>query len=142
MEYIDPEQEYVIYTDGGSRGNPGPSGAGGVIKDSTGKIVLEVSEYIGIQTNNYAEYKALELTLQEAVLLNIRRIEIKMDSKLVVEQVKGNYKVNNENLLILHENIIDLLTNFDSFSIKHIYRYLNTHADGLANRAIDSNTNI
>jgi ribonuclease HI len=132
-------ETYTIYTDGGSRGNPGPSGAGGLIKNSSDFVVGTVSEYLGVQTNNYAEYKALELTLQLAVILSIKKVVINMDSRLIVEQLNGRWAVKNEKLLVIYENIVDLLTNFDSFEIKHIYRNLNTEADALANKAMDSN---
>ena len=130
-------KEYLRYTDGASRGNPGHSGAGAVIMDSSGITIKEVFEYLGIQTNNYSEYSALELVLLSAIELGIHKIKILTDSKLVVEQVSGNWKVKNQNLLIIHSRIIELLKNFDSVSIIHILRKLNTHADSLANKAID-----
>ena len=129
---------YKIYTDGASRGNPGKSGAGGVIKNENGEIIESVSEYLGIQTNNYAEYKALELTLIKAIELGIRKVEVYLDSKLVVEQVNGRWKINNQNLLIIHSNIIELLSNFDSIKISHILRKFNKHADLLANNSINN----
>ena len=105
MEY------YSIYTDGASRGNPGKSGVGGVIISPSGLVVREISEYIGLQTNNYAEYYALELSLKEAITLKIRKIKIFSDSKLVVEQLNGRWKINNQNLLIIHSRIIILSSN-------------------------------
>jgi len=130
---------YKIWTDGGSRGNPGPCGAGGVIKDSNGVIIAEVSEYLGVQTNNYAEYKALYLTLQKAIFLGLKDVQVYMDSKLVVEQMNKRWKVKNENIIPLYNELNDLIPKFDSILFIHIRRFLNTHADKLANDAMDSN---
>lgn len=134
---------YKIWTDGGSRGNPGPCGAGGVIKDSGGVTIAEVSEYLGVQTNNYAEYKALGITLNRAVQLQIKNIIVYLDSKLVVEQMKGKWKVKNENIIPLHKEVITIISYFDSIEFVHIPRRFNKEADALANKAMDSiNTNI
>ena len=128
---------FQIWTDGASRGNPGKSGIGGVIKDSKGLIIDEVSEYVGIQTNNYAEYKALELTLRRALELNIKNVEVFMDSKLVVEQLNGNWKVLSPTIKLLYGEIILLTNKFKSITFTHILRHLNKEADILANKAID-----
>jgi ribonuclease HI len=130
---------YKIWTDGGSRGNPGPCGAGGVIKDSNGVIIAEVSEYLGVQTNNYAEYKALYLTLQKAIFLGLKDVQVYMDSKLVVEQMNKRWKVKNENIIPLYNELNDLIPKFDTILFIHIRRFLNTHADKLSNDAMDSN---
>jgi ribonuclease HI len=127
---------YTIYTDGACRGNPGPSGAGGVIFDSSGVIVAEISEYLGIATNNVAEYQALRLTLERAILLDIKNVSVFMDSKLVVEQMLGNWQIKNNVLREINDQIRDLIANFDTISFTHIYRHLNQHADRLANQAI------
>jgi ribonuclease HI len=131
---------YTIYTDGGSRGNPGPAGAGGVIYNSENKIVHELSEYLGINTNNYAEYKGIILTLKKAIELNINTSEINvfMDSKLVVNQINGQWKVKHPNIIPLHKELSELLKSFEKITFKHIYRNLNTKADSLANMAMDS----
>ena len=127
-----------IWTDGGSRGNPGIAGAGGVVKDSTGKVLLEVSEYIGIQTNNYAEYKALYLTLVKAIEHGFFDAEVFMDSKLVVEQLNGRWKVKNQNISPLYEDLIALIPLFRQITFTHVYRTHNKEADALANKAMDS----
>jgi ribonuclease HI len=132
------ENNYRIYTDGGSRGNPGPSGAGGVIIDSNGEIISESSEYLGHQTNNYAEYMGLLLTLKRAKLLGIKKISVFMDSKLIVEQMNGNYKVKNEALKVIHLEIVELLKSFEKVTFTHVYREHNKHADRLVNQAIDN----
>jgi len=132
---------FKIWTDGGSRGNPGPCGAGGLIKDSTGVVVAEVSEYLGIQTNNYAEYKALLLTLNRAVQLQIKNVIVYSDSKLVVEQMKGKWKVKNENIIPLHKEVSNIISYFDLIEFIHIPRRFNKEADALANKAMDSRNN-
>lgn len=127
---------YKIYTDGACRGNPGPSGAGGVILDNNGTVVAEISEYLGIATNNVAEYQALRLTLERAVEMDIKNADVFMDSKLVVEQVMGRWQIKNQHLREINELILDLVANFDSITFTHIYRNFNQHADRLANEAI------
>ena len=128
---------YKIYTDGACRGNPGPSGAGGVILDNNGTVVAEISEYLGIATNNVAEYQALRLTLERAVEMDIKNADVFMDSKLVVEQVMGRWQIKNQHLREINELILDLVANFDSITFTHIYRNFNQHADRLANEAIN-----
>ena len=131
--------EYFIYTDGGSRGNPGHSGAGGYIINSNQEILGSISEYLGIQTNNYAEYKALELTLRKAIKLGINGfpIEVFMDSKLVIEQINGKWKVKNEALMKIYTEIRELLRLFQNIKFTHIPRKGNKEADALANQAMD-----
>uniref|UniRef100_A0A6C0IA52 RNase H type-1 domain-containing protein n=1 Tax=viral metagenome TaxID=1070528 RepID=A0A6C0IA52_9ZZZZ len=130
---------YTIYTDGGSRGNPGPSGIGGVIRNDSGEVICEISEYLGIQTNNYAEYTSLYTALLKAIDLELCNAEINifMDSKLVVEQVNERWKVKNENLKEVYLKIKELLKQFENVSIDHIPRKLNADADTLANKAMD-----
>jgi len=131
------KMDYSIYTDGGSRGNPGPSGAGGIIINQEGFVIEEISEYLGRQTNNYAEYMALLLTLQRAVKLNIKSVKIFMDSELIVKQMKGEYKVKNESLKVINLQIVELLKLFENVTFTHVYREHNKHADSLVNKAID-----
>ena len=139
-------ESIIIYTDGGSRGNPGPAGAGGVImKDS--KVIAEVSKYLGIQTNNYAEYSALILTLEKAIELGIinENIKVYMDSNLIVKQLNGEWKVKHKNIIPLFNSVKQLINNSfknNNITFTHIYRQYNKLADKLANDAMDSNTNI
>jgi ribonuclease HI len=128
---------FTIFTDGGSRGNPGPSGAGGVIIDTSGETIAEISEFLGHQTNNYAEYMALLLTIKQSLTLNIKDVNVFMDSKLIVEQINGNYKVKNESLKIIYLQIKELLNHFNNITFTHVYRSNNKHADMLVNKAID-----
>jgi len=131
---------YIIYADGGSRGNPGHAGSGAVIMDIEGIIIKEISKYLGIQTNNYAEYSSLLFALQECINLGINqtKIEVFMDSKLVVEQVNKRWKVKSDNIKLLYYQIMELLNFFNQVSVSHIPREKNTLADSLANKAMDN----
>lgn len=126
-----------IFTDGASRGNPGPAGAGAIIESGDGAVEDEISEYIGERTNNAAEYIALILALQRAYDLGKREIELYLDSQLVVEQLLGKYKVKSSALKPLYEKATELISRFDSASVSHVHRAENAKADELANDAID-----
>lgn len=136
-----PEKTVTIYTDGGARGNPGPAGSGAVIYDGT-KKVGEVSEYLGVQTNNFAEYEALILVLEKTKKLFgnpvARPVAIKMDSELIVKQMKGEYKVKNPVLKEKYTRVKMLIAeSFPKISFTHVRREQNTEADALANAAMD-----
>ncbi len=129
----------TIYTDGGARGNPGPAAAGVVIKEGDATL-LEFGEYLGpVQTNNYAEYMAVILALEALKREGHagRTLEFKMDSKLVVEQVLGNWKIKEPTLKPLVAKIRALLTDFPEYSFTHIPREDNYEADALVNQALD-----
>ena len=126
-----------LYTDGACRGNPGQGGAGAVLVDERGEIVATVRRSLGLCTNNIAEYRALILGLEEALKKRYGRLNIFLDSELLVNQIKGSYKVKNENLKILMLEVRKLLSYFDSYKIEHIDRSQNHMADKLANEAID-----
>ncbi len=128
----------VMYTDGGARGNPGIAGIGILIEDEDGNIIKEISQYIGEQTNNVAEYKALNRGLEVALDLGIKKITCYLDSELVVKQIKGEYKVKNERMIPMYNMTMPLIKKFDSFEIIHIKRELNKKADKLVNEAIDN----
>lgn len=128
----------VMYTDGGARGNPGIAGIGILIEDEDGNIIKEISQYIGEQTNNVAEYKALNRGLEVALDLGIKKITCYLDSELVVKQIKGEYKVKNERMIPIYNMTMPLIKKFDSFEIIHIKRKLNKKADKLVNEAIDN----
>jgi len=127
----------IIYSDGGARGNPGPAGIGAVIYDESKKIVAEVSEYLGVATNNQAEYKALIAAFKKAHSLGATELECYLDSELVVKQLKREYKVKNKDLAPLFLNIHNLSLNFKKISYTHIPREHNGAADKLANEAMD-----
>ena len=132
-----PGTEFLLYTDGASRGNPGKAGAGSVVLDSEGQIVDESKKYLGKNTNNAAEYRALIHGLGQVLKAGGRRVHVFSDSELMVKQLKGTYKVRNKELILLHKEVNDLLKKFTSYDIKHINREQNRHADRLANEAID-----
>ena len=130
-------KKLYIYTDGGSRGNPGPSGIGVVILDSNRKKIKESFKYIGETTNNIAEYSALVSGLEEAVAFKATDIVIYLDSELLTKQLNGEYKVKDANMKILFDKSLGLLKKFNSFEIKHIERVKNKEADKLVNKAIN-----
>ncbi len=127
----------VLFADGASRGNPGPSGAGAVLFTGTGEVVEEVGSFLGVTTNNVAEYQALLLGLAAARARGARSITVRMDSELVVKQVNGSYRVKNLALQRLHARVLALRREFDYFRIEHVPRAANAAADRLANLAID-----
>jgi ribonuclease HI len=132
-----PENHLVAYSDGGARGNPGPAGFGVVIKDQTGKKVAALSEYLGHQTNNFAEYQGLIAALEYAVERGPKAIKVISDSELLVRQIKGIYKVKNPALKDLHGRAKELIAQLEWFSIDHAMRENNQEADRLANQAMD-----
>ncbi len=133
------EKSYKLFSDGACRGNPGIGGAGAVITDSAEHVVWEGKEYLGHCTNNIAEYKALILGLRGALSHGYKNIHIYMDSELLAKQINGVYRVKNENLQVLMKEVRDLLKSFDEVEVKHVPRLHNSHADRLANLAIDEN---
>src|SRR6201997_3885473 len=133
-----PPAHYLIaYTDGGARGNPGPSGYGVVIKDESGRKVAHLSQYLGHQTNNFAEYQGLIAALEYALQHGPKALKLISDSELLVRQIKGIYKVKNATLQDLHGRAKQLIAQLDWFSIGHALREHNQEADRLANEAMD-----
>src|SRR5579872_1298477 len=133
-----PPLHYLIaHSDGGARGNPGPAGFGVVIKDETGKKVAALSEYLGHQTNNFAEYQGLIAALEYAIQHGPKALKLISDSELLVRQIKGIYKVKNPTLQDLHARAKELIAKLDWFSIGHAFREQNQEADQLANEAMD-----
>ncbi len=126
-----------LYTDGACRGNPGEGGAGAVLIDQKGRVVGTVSRFLGVCTNNVAEYSALIIGLEEAVKKGYRKLHIFLDSELLVNQIKGTYRVRNSKLKRLMKRIKMLLSFLDGYTIKHITRDKNKMADKMANKAID-----
>jgi ribonuclease HI len=129
-----------LFTDGAARGNPGPAGLGMVIEDDQGMRLWGGCRYVGTATNNRAEYLALIDGLRKAVEWAPDRLEVYLDSKLVVEQVSGRYKVRNADLQPLHQQAAQLLKGFARVTVSHVPRERNRGADALANRAIDEGT--
>ena len=130
----------IIYTDGGARGNPGPAGIGAVVYSEHKKIIAEISEYIGVATNNQAEYKALLAAFRKAADLGAKELDCYLDSELVVKQLKGEYRVKDKDLALLFLDIHNLSLSFKKISYTHIPREKNEAADLLANEAMDRGT--
>jgi ribonuclease HI len=133
--------EVVIYCDGGSRGNPGPAAIGAVVLDPSSdppRLLATVSECIGITTNNVAEYRALIAGLEAAAPYRARRVRVRADSKLVVEQVKGAWKVKQPHLRPLLERARTLLAAYAEVDVGHVPRAENADADALVNAALDA----
>jgi ribonuclease HI len=133
-----PPTHYLIaHSDGGARGNPGPAGYGVAIEDESGRKVAQLSEYLGHQTNNFAEYQGLIAALEYAVEHGPKALKLISDSELLVRQIKGIYKVKNPTLKDLHARAMELIAQLDWFSIGHALREHNREADRLANEAMD-----
>jgi ribonuclease HI len=127
---------YLLQFDGLAAPNPGQATAGAVLFSPEGKVVFELADYLGIQTNNYAEYTGLLIGLRLAKERGIKVIRIEGDSNLVIQQVKGLWKVKEPSLKPLFENIMKLLIDFKVESIKHVYREYNKAADALTNECL------
>lgn len=124
---------YILYCDGASKGNPGPAGIGAVLFQGD-KIIFSKGKPIGINTNNVAEYTSVIYGLQEVLKLNIKDIQLRMDSELVINQINGKYKVKNNNLKKLHMELKLLISQFNSFNAEHVYRESNSGADHIASQ--------
>ena len=135
-----PEHYLVAHIDGGARGNPGPSGYGVVIEDESGRKVTTLSQYLGHQTNNFAEYQGLIAALEYATHNRHTALKVISDSELLVRQIKGIYKVKNSTLRDLHARAKELISSLEWFSIGHVLRGHNQEADRLANAAMDKGT--
>lgn len=132
-----PAHYLIAHSDGGARGNPGPAGYGVVIEDNAGKKIAGLSEYLGHQTNNFAEYQGLIAALEYALQHGPKALKVISDSELLVRQIKGIYKVKNSVLQDLHGRAKELIAKMDWFSIDHALREHNQEADRLANEAMD-----
>ncbi len=135
-----PDRHLIAHSDGGARGNPGPAGYGVVIQDEKGQKVAALSQYLGHQTNNFAEYQGLIAALEYAIEHGHRALKVISDSELLVRQIKGIYKVKNATLQELHGRAKQLIAQLEWFSIDHALREHNREADDLANQAMDKGT--
>ena len=129
---------YKMFSDGASRGNPGPSGIGAVIFDDKGKVVHEIAEYIGETTNNVAEYEALLAGLAYCVKKKIEPIEVYADSQLLIRQLTGQYRVKHPNIIPLFQKAKEYLKFVKCEGFYHVPREENKHADRLSNDGIDN----
>lgn len=130
----------TAYCDGGSRGNPGPAGFGVYIQDEAGKMLAELSEFLGIKTNNFAEYSGLLAALNFAIEQGYPRLRVVSDSELMVKQIKGQYRVNSPDLKTLYDEAKRRIAKLEGFQIQHVLRDKNRQADHLANLAMDRGT--
>jgi ribonuclease HI len=124
--------------DGGARGNPGPAACGVVIRNAKGEILAELSEYLGIQTNNFAEYSGLLTALEYAIGEKYPSLKVLSDSELLVRQMEGRYRVKSPGLIELYERAQSLVRKLQHFSIEHVLREYNREADLLVNKVLDS----
>jgi len=128
----------IIYSDGGSRGNPGPSASGFVIMSAKQEVLHQGGMYLGITTNNQAEYHGVRLGLEKALSIGARIVEFRVDSLLVVNQLNGVYTVKNRDLWPIHERIKDLITQFEKVTFQHVRREFNQLADGMVNKILNA----
>lgn len=127
----------IVYADGGSRGNPGPSACGFIVMDQDETVLIDKGVYLGITTNNQAEYQGLKFALEEARKMGAREVIVRLDSLLVVNQMKGVFKVKNRDLWPIHDALKELVKSFDKVSFTHVPRELNHLADAAVNRVLD-----
>ncbi|MCL8208932.1 MAG: ribonuclease HI family protein [Actinomycetia bacterium] len=130
--------EWIVYSDGASRGNPGPAGYGAVVENRTSGTKATVNGYLGIATNNVAEYRGLLAALDYALAHGGGSVEARADSELMVRQLTGRYQVKNPTLQALHRQVLDRLARFERWTVRHVPREQNREADRLANAAIDA----
>jgi ribonuclease HI len=126
----------IAYSDGASLGNPGDAGCGAVIMDESGEVLLEDHRFLGRATNNVAEYEGAILALKMASEIGARQVELRLDSSLVVNQIKGGYRVKSRTLAVLYKNLKEMVEHFDRFNVTLVGRRENKRADSLANLAI------
>jgi ribonuclease HI len=129
--------EFTIQADGASRGNPGEAGVGAVISDARGRTVKELKRFLGMATNNVAEYRAVILALEKALDFGAGSVIVYLDSELVVRQLRGEYRVREAHLKTLHRQALEILNRFSKYDIYYVPREENRRADQLANEAID-----
>ncbi|HVN68148.1 MAG TPA: ribonuclease HI family protein [Candidatus Binatia bacterium] len=132
--------EAVLFADGGARGNPGPAASAAVLLEPDGELIEEIGAYLGVATNNVAEWTALVLGLEAAAKRGIRRLRVRLDSELVVKQLGGEYRVKHAGLRPLYERARRLLREFSEVEIRHVPRAENALADRLVNRVLDEET--
>ncbi|HEV3041909.1 MAG TPA: ribonuclease HI family protein [Candidatus Angelobacter sp.] len=132
-----PSEVVIANIDGGSRGNPGPAAYGVIVRDTKGKILRELGEYLGLQTNNFAEYSGLLAALEYAHKEKIPSLKILSDSELLVKQMKGQYRVKSPGLVPLFERAKSLARRLSHFSIEHVRRERNQDADRMVNQVLD-----
>lgn len=131
------DERVTLYADGGSRGNPGPSACGYVLLDENDQVLVDKGIYLGITTNNQAEYQGLKSGLEEARRMGAKEVDVRLDSLLVINQMKDVFKVKNRDLWPIHQSIKELAGTFRKVTFTHVPRELNKMADAAVNRALD-----
>ena len=134
------KEKLIIYCDGGSRGNPGPAGLGAVIYDKDKNKLFEISEFLGVSTNNQAEYKGVLKAIEKAKEMKAKELTFYLDSELIVKQMNGQYRVKNKDLLPIYMEIRKYILEFEKVEFNHVRREYNKEADALANMAMDANS--
>ena len=135
-------KKVIIYTDGGSRGNPGPAACGFVITSDNGTQLVAKGLFLGKATNNIAEYTGILRAFQHAKDLGADKIQLFSDSELIVKQINGQYRVKNACLKEYYDQIMNILTCFSSWQVTHVYRDKNKEADALVNKALDDSADV
>lgn len=136
---LSTSKSIIAYSDGGSRGNPGPSASGYVLMQESGDVIAEGGEYLGITTNNVAEYTAVLQGLLRARELGYAEVDYRMDSQLVANQLNGIYKIKHPDLAVIYQKIQQVVSEFNHVSFSHVRREYNKLADGVVNRILDEN---
>ncbi len=137
INVVKNNKDWLLFTDGASRGNPGHSSVGYVLYDKNGKRQLSAGEYIGISSSSIAEYQALRVGLEKALELGAKNIVCLVDNLMIVEHLNGKHDVDNRFLLPVNDRIYKLINQFDSIEFRHVKREYNIIADNEANKAID-----
>lgn len=132
-------EKIIAYSDGGSRGNPGPSASGYVLMQESGEVIAEGGEYLGVTTNNVAEYTAVLQGLLRARELGYEEVDFRMDSQLVANQLNGIYKIKHPDLAVINQKIQQVVDEFNKVTFSHVRREYNKLADGVVNRILDEN---
>lgn len=127
----------IVYSDGGSRGNPGPSAAGYIVMNTSDEVIDQGGQYLGLTTNNQAEYHGVRLGLEKALQLGARTVDFRSDSMLVVNQMNGVYTIKNRELWPIYERIQALVAQFEKVTFTHVRREFNSLADGLVNKTLN-----
>ncbi len=135
---INDAAHLILYSDGGSRGNPGPSASGFVVMSQNQDVLHQGGMYLGITTNNQAEYHGVRLGLEKALEMGARTVDFRIDSLLVVNQLNGIYKIKNRELWPINERIQELATKFDKVTFSHVRREFNQLADGMVNKILNA----
>lgn len=138
VDEITSNETMIVYSDGGSRGNPGPSAAGFVIINARQEMIEQGGEYLGITTNSVAEYHGVRLGLERALELGYKKIDFRVDSMMIVNQMNGIYTIKNRELWPIHDRIRGLIRQFDMVKFSHVKREFNQLADGMVNKTLDA----